>query len=230
MSKLKISSLVGAAAILLGAMTTSLMAGSLGIGVQGSGMAIEMQGKETLKTTGVVSNKKDHGTGIGVPSGYIQYRFGDNGFVVGIEKIYGSGSLGSKSTTKDDDNDDVDSAANYVTNYVEAELEDHVGLYIETPGFTSAGLFARVGFNQFSVKTNESLGTGSKYGNEDVDAISYGIGVKGTADNGIHLKAALEYTDFDDMQFNSVGSDAVNKVDVTGIEAYGLKISIGYQF
>jgi hypothetical protein len=235
MSKIKISSLIGAAAILLSAQTTPLMAGSLGVGIQGAAMSLTMDGKETLKGTSVVSNKTDYGTAFGAPSGYLQYRFGDNGFVVGIEKIYGSGSLGSKTTKKNDNNastPDVDSDRSVSDNIVKASIEDHVGAYIESPGFTAAGLFAKIGYSTYSIETAENLATGSVYGDLDVDAITYGIGVKGTSDSGIHLKAQLEYTDFDNMQFIGSGDTAgqKNTIDVTDIEAMGLKISVGYQF
>ena len=175
MSTRKISTLIGAAAILLSAQTTPLLAGSLGVGIQGAAMSLTMDGKETLKGNSTVSNKKDYGTAFGAPSGYLQYRFGDNGFVVGIEKIYGSGSLGSKSTTKLDNNSttaDVDSdATTGITNTIKASIEDHVGAYIETPGFTAAGLFAKIGYSTYSVQTAESLATGSVYGDLDVDAL-----------------------------------------------------------
>jgi hypothetical protein len=93
MFKMRMQALIGALAVSLFAMTTQLNAGSFGIGVAASGMLVEASGQEKLKDTGVISKYGKTGQGVGVPSYYIQYTFGDDGFVVGIERVPGEASL-----------------------------------------------------------------------------------------------------------------------------------------
>ena len=97
MSKVKFSALLGAAAILLGAtMTGPSVAGGLAIGLQGTAIYIETSATETLKQSSVVTTTEDGQVGA-VPGAFIQYTFGDDGFVIGIEKIPGEKN---KSKTK----------------------------------------------------------------------------------------------------------------------------------
>ena len=104
-----------------------------------------------------------------------------------------------------------------------------LGVFIETPGLGPAGLHLKLGYSEATIETNESLGTGASYGNEDINGITVGVGFKGVSDNGMLAKIAAEYTEYDTVTFNSVGSDAVTKITADP-ETYALKVSVGYQF
>ena len=85
MNKLKITSLVGAAALLATSITTNSFAGSIGVGLNASGVYAVTKGTETLKQSGVLTNAERHTVGL-MPSGYIQYVL-DNGIAFGWEGI-----------------------------------------------------------------------------------------------------------------------------------------------
>ena len=77
MNKLKLTSLVGAAALLATSISTNSFAGSIGVGLNATGAYVNTTGQETLKQSGVVTKAERHAVGL-LPSGYIQYEF-DNG-------------------------------------------------------------------------------------------------------------------------------------------------------
>jgi len=225
MRKNKFTALVGAGAILLGTLTTPLMAGSFGIGVAGLGLLGETDGTETLKTTSVKTSKRGvNGTGT-VAAGYIQYTFGENGFVVGLEKIPGSATLGSNTVTVTDKLTDGSGTA--VTQHAEAKIDNHRGAYIESPSL--GGLYLKVGYSEVDLTTQESLGTGSAYGDDTMSGTTVGVGFRGTHDSGIHLKFAVERTDYDSVKLTSTGSDVASKIDAD-LTTYGARLSIGYNF
>ena len=62
-----------------------------------------------------------------------------------------------------------------------------------------------------------------------MDGYTAGIGFRGTADNGIHLKFLLEYTDYESVELKSTGSDASTTINANS-ETYGAKVALGYQF
>ena len=81
--RVKVATILGSLAMLLGAMVTSATAGSFGIGITGMGLAIHTEGEETLKSNNVKTSATETSVA-GVPSLYMQYTFGDDGFVIGI--------------------------------------------------------------------------------------------------------------------------------------------------
>ena len=233
MSKVKFSALLGAAAILLGAtMTGPSVAGGLAIGIQGTAIYIETSATETLKTTSVVTSTEDGQVGA-VPGAFIQYTFGDDGFVIGIEKIPGEVNVVNKTRLIRDAREAYDDATEYtapeVKQIVKADVQDHISVFVETPGFGPAGFHLKLGYSEVTIETSETLGTGAVYGNADINGYTVGAGFKGVADNGMLMKVAAEYTDYDTATFNSTGSDAVTKITADP-ETYALKISLGYQF
>lgn len=226
MRKTKFTALLGSAVIALSALTTPLMAGSVGIGFSANGMVAESSGTETLKTTSVKSSARGHnGAGV-VASGYVQYMFGESGFVIGLEKIPGSLTLGDKLKTGKVDyvENTVSTAIPTVTNEAKAKIKNHFGGYIETPSL--GGFFLKAGYSEVDVITQETLGTGAAYGDTTMNGTTIGFGFRGTADNGIHVKFITEATDYSSI---SLTSDSGNKID-GDIETWGAKISIGYNF
>lgn len=234
MTRIKLSTLLGSAAILLSAFTTPLLAGSLGIGVSGIGMLVEAEGKETLKNTSVVTNKKGLSSGAAVGSVYAQYTFGTDGFVIGVEAIPGSAVIGDVTSSRlDNTTDGVGLVGTTIQNTAKAVIKDHRGIYIETPGFGSPGLFLKGGWSEVKLLTQESLDTGSSYKDATIDAFTVGIGFKSDASTGLQMKLIAEYTDYDHISLTSTGdaddSNVTNKIDAD-LETTGIRFSIGYNF
>tara|TARA_B100000029_G_scaffold139689_1_gene134815 strand:+ start:629 stop:1348 length:720 start_codon:yes stop_codon:yes gene_type:complete len=239
MNKNKITALVGAVALFLGALATPLMAGSLGVGVVGSAALIEADGTETLKTTSV-ETKGDASALGGLASGYAQYRFGDNGLVFGINWSPGKAQIGDVTASRNDAGTTYcagtvprASCDAKVENRAKASVENFVSGYVETPGFTPLGLYLLYSYNELEVKTEEKLGTGASYPDETINGHGWGIGIKGTADTGLSFKLAYEVIDWDTINLTSTAAaspDTATNTIKANVDTEMVRMSIGYNF
>ena len=230
------TTLVGAFIILVSALTAPLMAGSIGIGLKGEVLYATATGEEFLKTTtanAAENNGKYHNNYGAAASGFVQYTFQDDGFVIGISRIPYETSLGKIDKTRHDNLATYTEALRITTpQHVEAALKNHTTYYFETPGFgagSSGGLYLTGGWTSADLLTQEDLGTGSSYPDAEVDGYTIGLGWKSGTDSGILAKIAAEYTDYEDIQLKSTGSDTSSTIDAT-LDTYSITMSVGYSF
>ena len=89
-------------------------------------------------------------------------------------------------------------------------------------------IYGKLGVQHATIKTLESLNSGSTYPDEDVLGFTVGLGAKGDLafGNNLYYKAEATYTDFEDY---SADSSAGNKVEAE-LEDVAVKLSIGYKF
>ena len=231
MEKFKLKIIAGVSAIVL--LSTSAMAGSLGLGISGGAYYMETSGTETLKDTAVKTTaKEDAKAAIG--AAYIQWTMADDGFVLGYEIMPGKLKLGQGSSVVSDVTNTNGTRTKYEQK-AEAELKNHQTIYVETPGLfggKNGGLYLTAGVNYVKLKTLESLGTGTSYPNENIWGARWGLGWKSIQDEGkgMVLKVLAEYNDYETVVLNGNASDGkVNKIEADP-EAYGLKLSIGFNF
>ena len=225
MFKRNLAALLGALGILASALTTPLMAGSIGIGVSGASGVAGTEGHETLKTTSVRVTA-ERWNNVTIPSMYAQYTFG-GGYVIGIDYVPGEAELGAESVTKNDLQSGESTTS--VTQKAQAELSNHVTLYAETPAIPMIGLYLKAGVSHVTIATNESLGTGAAYGDEDVTGVMFGLGFKHEFDNGALVKLDGLATHYEDVSLSSTGSDAATTIHAD-TELYQIKLSVGYNF
>ena len=88
------------------------------------------------------------------------------------------------------------------------------------------GLYLKGGVAQVTLNTNESLGTGSKYGEEDIMGYVIGFGV----DSG-NWRTELTYTDYEDISLTSsvarTGVTTNNKIDAD-LDTVALRVSYAF--
>ena len=91
------------------------------------------------------------------------------------------------------------------------------------------GTYLKLGYHMVDVLTQESLGTGSKYGDTDTTGISVGLGYQYTADNGVFIRAEVSASEYDDVNATNT-VDSSKTVEVT--EMYGAvgSIKVGKSF
>jgi hypothetical protein len=229
MKKFKLTSLIAASAMIVTSFTSHALAGSIGLGVSVQGGAVDLSGTETLKSTGLVS-KKEIAQGFATASGYLQYTFGEDGFVFGYEKTPGGVKISTKNSSKDDKSEAVNENGATVTNKAEATIDGHSAIYIETPAY--GGFFLKAAYNELTVMTEETLGTGSTYKNVDINGTTIGAGFRGTTDSGIHMKLTGEITDYDTINITGVSGDGTGDENTIKADAdvYAVKFSVGYNF
>ena len=209
-------------------MTTSAYAG-FGFGVSGTGGLIDTGGSETLKSTSVKSYGAEK-EALAMPEVYVQWDIMGSGWTVGTSYVPVSADLG-ENTKKRTHMTDAAGTQTLVTQKASAKLKNHWRYYIETPG-VFGGFYAGAAWSHVSLETNESLGTGASYGNEDVDGVTWELGYKHLLESGVLLKIAGNWTDYDDLTLKSAKEATTNAQHTIEAqsEVYGLKLSVGYQF
>ena len=133
---------------------------------------------------------------------------------VGLDYIPMSADVSNKTKSRSDTETSVSGTAASTstarTNKAQAELENHLTLYANY--MLNDTYFVKAGLAFVELNTGESLGTGSKYGNEDIYGGVFGIGAM--SDNH---RFELIYTDYEDISLTSsvarTGVTTNNKID-----------------
>jgi len=114
------------------------------------------------------------------------------------------------------------------TNNVQVDVENLASAYISL--YHDTGAFVKAGIIQGDLKTNESLYTGSSYGDADLEGYIVGGGFEKNLNDGIFVRAEINYSEFDDITLNSTGSDNSNKIEVKNLDGITGALSIGKTF
>jgi len=211
---------------------TSAHAGSYGIGVAGNMMSVSAEGTETdPNTTGTENSQTSATAGNEVIYGSIfaEYNFGaSEQFTLGVDYIPGTADVNRKDLSRTDaedanggnDSDDGTRTAN-------AEISDHYTVYGEW--VMGAGVYAKVGFTQVDIETNDtstSASTTGNYPDVELDAWTYGLGMKSMVGDNMFMKIEGTYTDYDTFSATSTTSNTVS-ADLDAIKA---TLALGYKF
>tara|TARA_Y100000590_G_C15337172_1_gene870030 strand:- start:29 stop:757 length:729 start_codon:yes stop_codon:yes gene_type:complete len=108
--------------------------------------------------------------------------------------------------------------SNLVTGYVELNLWN--------------GLYAKYGVMEMDLETKESLHTDSSYPNTTMDGETYGLGWKGSWDNGVFIKTETLMQNWSQITLNGTGAtDTDNNTSVTAdLTGAIAQISLGKAF
>ena len=191
------------------------------IGITGAYHMLDASGTETIRSSGE-KNNGTHSEEVLVPEIFIEGSGTD--FIVGLSYIP-TRDVGSKSRT---DSGDV-SAGTYTA---KAELDNVFQVYGDYT-FTSVpqgDVYFKLGIQHATLKTLESLNSGSSYPDEDLFGYTLGLGVKGDLPygDGMIFKADLTYTDFESYSAGATDGNG-NKINAD-LEDVALKFSIGKKF
>jgi opacity protein-like surface antigen len=114
------------------------------------------------------------------------------------------------------------------TNNVQVDVENLASVYISL--YHDTGAFVKAGFMQGDLKTNESLYTGSTYGDAELEGYVVGGGFEKNLNDGIFIRSEINYSEFDDITLNSSGSDNSNKIEVKDLDGITGALSVGKTF
>ena len=90
-------------------------------------------------------------------------------------------------------------------------------------------MYLKYGFTQVDINTTESnslTGTGGSYPNVELDAHTYGVGMKSELGTNGFLKVEGSMTDYDNFSATSTTSNTVS----ANLDAVTAKIAVGYKF
>ena len=186
-------------------------------------------GKETMTGSGAATTQKDitEEDGAfkedGVASIFAEYAVTDV-ISLGLERFFDDMTTPENLNVQQSGSGENGSGLN---NTVKAPFKDHTTLYANVN--MPFGTYLKLGFHMVDVLTQESLGTGSKYGDTDTTGISVGLGYQYTADNGVFIRAEVSASEYDDVNATSE-VDTSKEVEVT--EMYGAvgSIKVGKSF
>ena len=114
-----------------------------------------------------------------------------------------------------------------VTNTIKASLEDMTTVYASI--LVTDNLYLKFGAVTLDLVTQENLGTGSAYGNTDLDGDTFGVGYNMEMDNGVFLRAEAMRTNLGGVSLTST-SNSDNKIVLSDVEGVNASIMIGKKF
>ena len=204
---------------------TKAFAAEYTMGISGAVVNLQAEGTET--ETGAVSADTDSASvsnTFATGSIFAEAKFGKLAF--GVDYVPMDADVSDATHTRTENETSVTGTKTEVTTSrtqtAAAEVSDHITLYANY--YFNDAIYLHLGYASVDVETNESLDTGSKYGNVNIDGIQYGLGIQMT--DNLRLEAA--YTDYDDVSITSsvarTGVSVNNKVSAD-LDTTQLKLS-----
>ena len=114
-------------------------------------------------------------------------------------------------------------------NTVQVDFENLATLYATVQVPALDGLYAKVGYVQVDVVTNENLGTGGAYGDTELDGFTVGIGYQRDVQNDTFVRVEANYMELDGATLVNQ-NDSQKSVTADGITGYGARLSVGKSF
>ncbi len=177
------------------------------------------------------TDSKNTGTGsehgeVGYASVFAEVSIGDR-FMVGIDYVPDSLETETAETHKSDKRTANSEAITASTNKIQVDFEDLTTYY--AAAMLTENLYVKVGAQTVEVVTNETLGTGSKYGNTDLDGTMFGVGYHKVMDNGMFFRAEGTYSSFDSATVKS-DNNSDRQITLRKLDGVSGKLSIGTSF
>ena len=193
-------------------------------GVSGALTFIEADGTET---EGGEKNSGDAENIVVIPSVFAEYAYSDT-ISLGIDYIPLKADVSDKTKKRTDTETSVTGTTTTTSTSrsqsAQAELENHITLYANYN--LDNGLYLKGGVAHVTLNTEESLGTGSKYGNEDILGYLVGFGIESG-----NWRTELTYTDYEDISLTSsvarTGVTTNNKIDAD-LDTVALRVSYAF--
>jgi len=168
-----------------------------------------------------------------LPIGSVFAEYTKGLFTIGIDYIPFDADISDATKTRTDTELSVSGTTTHTTTSrtqkAQAEITDHTTAYIEI-GSTA---YVKAGLVQVTVNTQESLGTGSAYGNIDLDGTLLGVGLKGDWGDNLFYKLEGTYTDYDTLNLTSTqartGVSTNNKIKAD-LDVTQIKLGLGMKF
>ena len=133
----------------------------------------------------------------------------------------------SENTRNDNCTHDGATGCTATSNTVQVDVENMASFYMS---YHIDAFFFKAGITTADVVTNESLATGSKYGDASLDGYFVGAGFDTELDSGLFVRSELALTQYADIKLDSSGSDNSNQINVSNLDGLTASISVGKSF
>ncbi len=193
----------------------------INVGLSGNLGAFSATGTETESDE---KNKEDAVAAASWTSIFIEKTLGDR-LTVGVD--YVPSALESETSEVARRDKTTTDAQTVQTNKIQVDFTDLTTLYVALN--VTDNLYIKAGAMQVDVETNETLGTGSKYGNTSLDGTMFGVGFDNQMDNGLFIRLEGNYMDFDGVTLTST-TNSDNKASIDDLQGVSAKLSLGKSF
>ena len=151
------------------------------VGVSGNaGIFAASASEVTTDAGGSNQNGSEHGSA-GWASIFIEKSIGDR-LIVGVDYVPMALETDTTETAKSDKRTASSETVTNSTNKIQIDFEDLTTVYVGA--MLTENFYVKAGLMHVEVITNESLGTGSTYGNVELDGSMFGMGYHASNDNG----------------------------------------------
>ncbi len=190
------------------------------VGISVQGLYFDASGTETLKESSNKTSKDESGVAP-IVSLFLEGET-DGGQTLGLEVVPYGAKLGDGGMTSDDD------AETSGTNTVDVNFKNMISLYLENPVDTNLdGSFIRAAVTHVTLETDETVSTGSEYGDENLQGLTLGFGVKRDMPTGDGFyKIIGEISHFTGATFNS--SNTANSIELDDFQTAAVRVSVGF--
>ena len=137
---------------------------------------------------------------------------------------------GKRSDTVSNDKETSPDTGTYTA---KADVSNHTTIYFEPTMMTSHnfGVYFKGGVSRVTVKSLEKIAVGtdsSVYGDETINGLMYGLGMRGLFDNGMFYKLEVIRVNYDTVSLTSSTGNK-NTVEADPEQTAG-RFAIGYRF
>ena len=193
----------------------------LSVGVSGSTAVFHAEGQENENS----EKSKEDATGVAnFGSVFAEVNIND---MISIGADYVTESLSSETSETAVEDKTTSDTATIVTNKVQVDFDNLTTYYVMVN--LTEGLYVRGGYLSVDVVTNESLGTGSTYGDTTMDGTVLGVGYNKTLDSGIFFRVEGNYMDLGSKSLTAT-NNSENTISLNDLIGASAKFSIGKSF
>jgi len=196
------------------------------VGVSGNaGIFAASASEVTTDAGGSNQNGSEHGSA-GWASIFIEKSIGDR-LIVGVDYVPMALETDTTETAKSDKRTASSETVTNSTNKIQIDFEDLTTVYVGA--MLTENFYVKAGLMHVEVITNESLGTGSTYGNVELDGSMFGMGYHASNDNGTFFRFEGNYLSFDGNSVTS-GTNSGTSIKLKNLDGVTGKVSVGKTF
>ena len=217
----------------------------ISVGVSGTLGMLDAEGKETISgstNAGVDWGETSAGTRAATDTAATS-ESGTEDLVIGYGAIWAEGHLGSniraginfvpyalESETTENVRHDAcshTSSCTQTTNKVQVDLVNLAQLYLS---YHNDSFFVKAGVMTADIETDESLATGSSYGDASLEGTFVGAGIERDFGAEMFIRSEINITKFDDIKLTGTGTDNTTTIDITDLGGVNATVSVGKTF
>jgi hypothetical protein len=232
------------AATMLSVSVSSVNAEMISVGISGNLGILDASGQETFNSkTRTKSEEMFMGYASAFAELHVPMPVGPGKFRVGASYVpYALESEATSSVRKEGETGDSRTGNNggagspYTpkagfSQNVQVDIQELTSMYVS---YHVNNFFLKAGLMEATLKTNESLGSGSSYGDAALEGSFFALGYDKSLSNGpfdgMFIRGEVSVSEFDPIKLTNSGSDNSNVIDITNIDGTNVAFSIGKSF